>query len=1540
VSDSGEELREVPPEVGRRIEAVCRRFEAAWRTGQAPCLEDYLGGWEGSERAALLRELVPLDADYRAARGEAPTPAQYLARFPDLDPSCLALSQSAEADRVLEGSADLDGAGLPESLGDFRMVRELGRGGMGIVYEAIQLSLGRRVALKVLPSGATLDARQRQRFHNEAHAAACLQHAHIVPVYAVGCDRGISFYAMQLIEGLPLTSIIQQQRQQRQGKHQPAQLGSVVVEVSLASTSDGVVSVAEAPCSPDQTTPFRPVATPSPPMAPPSASPIISSTVPCMVREYYRWAAQLGAQAAEALDHAHQMGVVHRDIKPANLLLNSKGQLWITDFGLAMMRYQDSGLTQTGDIVGTLRYMSPEQALAQRAVLDQRTDIYSLGVTLYELLTLQPAFPGSDRHKLLQQVIDKEPPRPRQLRPSIPRDLRRWKLVAATFMLLTLALVLLSISNMVIWKAQQESDEALRKARIHQKEVDALSASLFKERKEAEDKLRRSLAVIDGFLTRAEETGSGKEAGQGQARLDLSEEALQFYSHVLPLEGSSPSLQWEAMWAYIRVGNIHALRNDLARARQAYQSADELAGKLRDTRVGNEDGSPGITLFAGDFANRPGVEKSFRRALAHWRKTSPTDYGTVPDYRRSLYSDLAPEQDYLRSLRSYPMRKDMPTQLVLLEHVYEDFPTPGNRQTLVEAYRDYGTDRVKAGRPQDAVTAFRRALEHDEKGLQDSVLRRRLLLAVAARENEDGSISSEPLSPWQLKIRRKETCQDQACDQCYQCHQDLSSAFYHWGNECLVNDQGIRPGPEVDAYRESARLAQAEGKGHKLPQPRRLAAIHNRIGMALAAQGQLQEAMAEYQQALRLQPDLALAHCCLGLALQQQGHPDEAVAELKRGHQLGSRSPLWVYPSAQWLQQAEWERELGLERKLPKLLTGQWKPSNPTEGIQVALFCQMRKGLTVTATRLYRDAFAAQPDLADHKDPDYRYLAALAALHAGCGHGKDADSLDSKERARLRTQGMQCMGKTNRGYSYRLRLAVAFADAEQGDLADVLAVMKRIDKKVASYTHLREVATMLQSLGEYDRAIAVMKRILAEGPAAQFPAGMDRLARMYWEAGRLDSYDRTMAEYAEYEQARAKQSAPAASINTSDIPDPLPPHFSEEGDLAATYQQGRQRASPFPLNGDILARFQEKMEQAAANRDAPADIRTGKRTLRVMSDLAWWYSQSGQLDRAVSMGQEALDSLKDKLGPGERVGPDVRRAVENLAFIYLNAGQADKAVPLLEQVVAHEKKEKWRNDNITLDRSNLAIAYLLAGQPDKAVPLLEQVLVSRKAMYAWDHRLSRAPLSNLAMAYLLVEQDGENPVDKDLLRQANLSGKSFPLGNEEHDPLSCLLSLAEAYQRSGQVSKAELLCRNALQTYQQVVGNDNPRTALVLSALGSNLLRQHKSGEAEPFLRQSLTIRTKKAPDDWITFHTQSLLGAALLGQKKYVEAESLLLAGYAGMKQRQATIPPLVAFRLAEALQRLVQLYEATGNKQEAARWRRILELEQAARKKVQSAP
>jgi serine/threonine protein kinase/WD40 repeat protein len=349
------------------------------------------GAPESSPQADLDDGRDPLEAlaeEFldRMRRGERPSVSDFLARAPDRAGE---FEQLLSALRLVEGVKLHDDAtsaagiaGLPrgspvlERLADFRILRELGRGGMGVVYEAEQESLDRHVAIKVLAPGTARSPQLIERFLREAKAAAQLHHTNIVPVFSVGEHEGLHYYAMQFIRGLSLDKVLQEVRRMRQ--HAPADPAedATATHPALAAATDSS-------------------------------------------ERYARSVARIGLEVARALEYAHEQGTLHRDIKPSNILLDVHGVAWVTDFGLAKA-LEDEDLTRTGDLVGTTRYMAPERFRGQ---CDGRSDEYSLGLTLYELLALRPAFDASDREGLLYQVNRIEPPRLRSLNPAIPVDL-------------------------------------------------------------------------------------------------------------------------------------------------------------------------------------------------------------------------------------------------------------------------------------------------------------------------------------------------------------------------------------------------------------------------------------------------------------------------------------------------------------------------------------------------------------------------------------------------------------------------------------------------------------------------------------------------------------------------------------------------------------------------------------------------------------------------------------------------------------------------------------------------------------------------------------------------------------------------------------------------------------------------------------------------------------------------------------------------------------------------------------------------------------
>ncbi len=433
----------------------------------------------------------------------------------------------------VRGNAGSDLAG--KILGDYRLEKEIGRGGMGIVFLAHDESLDRTVAVKLLPMAAMLDSKFIERFRVEAQAAASLEHPSIVPVFAVGDDGGIHYYAMRWVDGSSLDQRIE----------------SAQVSGQLPPVNSALLQFAD---------------------------------------------------IADALHEAHEYGIVHRDIKPSNLLLDKAGKLWVADFGLARVQ-GDHALTGTGEMIGTMRYMSPEQAHGHSEWVDHRTDIYSLGATLYEFLTATPAVPGPEGPNLLQTIQTQAPIRIRRLRHDVSRDLQtvlekamarhrddRYRTAAEMAEDLRRVARGEPITTRLVsplqlagrWLSHHPQMAATLLAVVIMAGV-FLTGSVYVVNsmiREARDHAVESLAKIHTLEQDAVIDELTALPGGAPIRRKLVQDRLEYYRSFVSQPTTGERMLGEKAKAYSRIGTLCEQLGDLPVAVENFQSAEELFGTL------------------------------------------------------------------------------------------------------------------------------------------------------------------------------------------------------------------------------------------------------------------------------------------------------------------------------------------------------------------------------------------------------------------------------------------------------------------------------------------------------------------------------------------------------------------------------------------------------------------------------------------------------------------------------------------------------------------------------------------------------------------------------------------------------------------------------------------------------------------------------------------------------------------------------------------------------------------------------------------------
>jgi serine/threonine protein kinase len=673
----------------------------------------------------------------RQRSGQSPSISEYAAKHPelaaeieDLFPAIAAIEQlKVQKERASGPPVTLGGPKL-ERLGDFRILGEIGRGGMGIVYEAYQESLGRHVAVKVLPRQLLLDPKHLQRFQRESQTAARLHHTNIVPVFGIGEQDGFHYIVMQLIRGVGLDAIFSKLQQahpivkelrddpaparsREQDTNDAVRLAEMLVQGRFWQASQSVQGSSRSAdvAKPEQMSKIA-VASRQSTDADATTKDFLSRQVTQVMRSaelpgpvsamtavfpearrfgpaYWRSIAAIGLQVAEALHYAHAHSTLHRDIKPANLLLDSQGVVWITDFGLAKAMEQDN-VTQTGTLVGTLRYMAPEQFSGR---FDARGDIYGLGLTLYEMLALRSAFEDTSRSNMIHKITHDEPIRPRKFNSCIPRDLEtivlkaiardpahryqsaqdlardlqcfledrpiqarrasaleriwRWSrrnrvvagLGASTLALLILVAVVACVGY--VRTRQANADEAAQRKKAENTSALALEAldNIFQQFAPDRIPSASALTMVDDTgkeITVPVEPVLSKEAAA------LLERMLAFYDRLAAQGGDDAILRRKVAEANRRVGDIRQRLGHYEESKPAYFRAIELYKQLAETPGEDTEPATEIARIQNELGNvhramneEMAGRECYMDALATLKKISPKS-ATSAQYQYEL----------------------------------------------------------------------------------------------------------------------------------------------------------------------------------------------------------------------------------------------------------------------------------------------------------------------------------------------------------------------------------------------------------------------------------------------------------------------------------------------------------------------------------------------------------------------------------------------------------------------------------------------------------------------------------------------------------------------------------------------------------------------------------------------------------------------------------------------------------------------------------------------------------------------------------------
>jgi serine/threonine-protein kinase len=1080
----------------------------------------------------------------RLRKGERVDLSEYTAKYPEIADELrelfptFALIEDLKADVAdLTGSAAagpaLVGGKTLERLGDFRLLREIGRGGMGIVYEAEQESLGRRVALKVLPAQGMLDSRHQKRFQREAKAAARMHHSNIVPVYGVGEHEGLHYYVMQYIQGLGLDDVLIELKRLHQAKTaspagdktagQQRRQGSThdvsAVEVAesllsgqfaLAHPAEGAAEdpaydetltsvapplevgrpgsagAAEPPVAdlpppaaalPEQLPPAErpdvkelaqaigvpPRKPPETPAAAAKAAVATTLTFPGRSRTtqtesgrfFWLSVARIGIQVGQALEYAHSQGVLHRDIKPSNLLLDTQGNVWVTDFGLAKAAGEGDNLTHSGDIVGTLRYMAPERF---NGVSEARGDIYSLGLTLYELIAQRAAFEETDRTRLIKQVCESSPSPPRQFNAAIPRDLE------------TIVLKAIDREPGRRYQTAGAFAEDLKRF-VDDKPITARQVGIA-ERGWRWCRRNPALACLSAAVFTL------------LLAVAVGATLIAFHFENLAQEESSQRIE-EKRLRLIAVDARKKMDQERHKADDARRKADQERGKAVAARREAENN---LQLAEENFRKaRTAVDDSLTRISESTLLNVP---GLQPLRKDLLETALKYYQDFLNQRANDPsVQQDLATaytrigaitaQIGSTDKALESYQkAQAIRQTLLDrdpknlklqadlAYHHQAVGRLRHRMSdfKEALRSLQRASDLLNRVIRESRERLELLSGFASVHNDIGAVyidRKEPLEAMShytaaLKLQRQLVEENPKHARAAELKAGLARQLNRMGR--LYRDLDLHT-LALQQHREALTLLKGltGPRGKTLPSAelrRSLAECHENIGSVQERAGKKAAALRAFQDALPLrselarnnpavtdyQAELAGTYFTLGLLQAKMDQP-AAAAESYREAIARQRLVVLIAP-----QIAEY----------PRLLAQEWARLG-------AVLRQLNQ--PAEALRAYQEARAILEKLPGGKGGD---LYELACVRAACGllAGQGKAELTSQERARQKEDAARAVE------ALRQAVSAGFRDVEQVEKNTELDLLRPSADFRALLADLRKKAKVLEWNADLEKAKA------------------------------------------------------------------------------------------------------------------------------------------------------------------------------------------------------------------------------------------------------------------------------------------------------------------------------------------------------------------------------------------------------------------------------------------------------------------------------------